>query len=501
VQLSENLHVATRDAIKKVLNSLKFNLNEITPELEISYINMEEKLAGMDLPTSVKDILALASRFANMIGLIMAAVLLGIIAFVLFNKWEKMEKDKQADAAAAAAPPPPKEEEKEKDQAGGAMGGGPFDKDNTDTSNGVDRFIAFMDHSIVEAVMLVKKWLNVGEKRERNALRALVQQMENNLLIKLFAKLSDSEREQWKSYLDQQVVGTDLVESNAFISNQIVEDILVPSAIVDADVADLLMRLTPEKGAEFVRDNPDLGKILMNVMNTKFVAKILDNLDDANVEATIARGLEYKKELVEKSMEDFKKKLVKYQTSQSKVPFMQKIMDLIPMANPARENALFKALVGNSENLDAIRPIALTYFPAVLIANLPDAILKPILQAYPIGKKVELVSSLEEDLRQKFTNIFAPAGSKSADVLELELEKISTDLMAQKKIRDQADSIWKEFVDFARTMIKANKERQGDFDNMATQWLEKIMAGESPEAAANGIDPERTSADGSLKAA
>ena len=49
-------------------------------------------------------------------------------------------------------------------------------------------------------------------------------------------------------------------------------------------------------------------------------------------------------------------------------------------------------------------------------------------------------------------------------------------------------------------MIKANKENASDFENMVNQWAEKIMAGESPEQAAGGIDHDRTSTK-SLKAA
>jgi hypothetical protein len=280
-----------------------------------------------------------------------------------------------------------------------------------------------------------------------------------------------------------------------------VEDILVPSDIVDAEVADLLLRLKPEKAAAFVKENPSLGKILMNVMNSKFVAKILDNLEEDVVDVALTRSLEYKKEEIKGLLGEFKTKLKNYQVSKSRIPFLAKIADLIPLSMPSRENALFKALASNSDNVEDISSIAMQFFPAILIPHLPENFLKNVLQSYPMAKKIELVSSLDEGLRDKFVNIFAPTGSKAADVLELELEKVETDLAIQRRIRDQSDLIWKEFVDFTRKMIKASKENSSEFENMVNQWAEKIMSGESPEQAANGIDPEKTNTKGELKAA
>ena len=443
VQLSEKLHTETRDAIKKVLNSLKFNLNEVVPELEITYINMEEKYNTLGLPGSFQELVDFLSRFSNMIGLIMATILLGIIAFVLFNKWaDVMRETSEAEAAAAAAAQEvPKEEEEEKDMGMGGPGG-PFDQENTDADAGIDRFVSFLEHSEIEAVMLVKRWLNTADKKEVNALRALVQQMKNDVLMKIFKTLTVEEREKWKGFLTKQLAGPELIEANAFISNSIVADILVPAAIVDAEVADLLLRLTPENGARFIQDNGDLGKVLLNVMNTKFVAKILEHLDEDMVDGVLSKGMEFKKEDVDPMLDEFKAKLKDYQVETKKLPFMEKILDLIPVAMPSRENSLFKVLATNSEDMEQVKGIAMKFYPSALVPYLPEQFLKSVLQTYPMGPKVELVASLDEHLKDKFVNIFAPAGSKAADVLELEMEKIDTDLGVQRRIKNEKDNIW-----------------------------------------------------------
>lgn len=503
VQLSEKLHPSTRENVKKILNSLKFNLNEVNPELEITYINMEEKQSGLGLPSSLGELLTLLSKFSTSIGLVLAAILLGAIAYMLFNKWANMEKDKEeaAQQMAAAQQAPQEEEEEEAEDTSSSGAGGPFDAQNTNTAAGVERYETFLDNNPLEAILLLKKWIGNGETKDKNALRVLVQHLKNDTLVKIFAKLTVEEREQWKSYLDKQVSGQDLIDSNAFISNQIVEDILVPSAIVDAEACDTLMRITPDKAAQFIKENPELGKILLNVMSTKFVAKIFEILEDEYVELAVSRGLEYRKEDVNKMLSEFKSKLAKYKDTKSKVPFMSKILELIPISMPSKENTLFKALASNGDDSQMLKKIAMDYFPAVLVPVIPDKILKGFLQQYPMKQKIELVSMLKDDLRERFVNLFAPQGSKSSDMLQLELEKIETDLEVQRKIRETPDLIWKEFVDYARKNIRADKSNAGEYENIVTQWTEKVMGGESPDIAAQGVDPEKTSSNVSKMAA
>ncbi len=491
VQLSEKLHENTRKSIKTMLDSMKFNLNDIVPSIEVTYINMEEKLLS-PFPSSFKEVIALLSKFSNMIGLLLAATLLGIIAFMLFSKWEKMEKGGDGEAPAVAAAPPDSsgedDEDKEKEVDELSSLDSSAEQDHVSSLNGVERFQTFLKFSRVEAIVLLKKWINAGEDAEKNALRSLVQQLDNELLISLFKDLTTEERERWKSFLGGKLASNDLMEANAFISNQIVEDILVPSVIVDTEICDLLLRLTPESGAKLVKDHPDSGKILMNVMNVKFVSKVIEQLDKEVIDTTLDNSMQFKNDDVESQLDTFKEKLSEYQVSEDKAPFLEKLISLIPESAPQVENSLFASLAKNSPDAEQIKEIAQTYFPALLIPVLPLNILKNILQTYPMDQKIELISSIDEEMREKFVDIFAPKGSKASDVLDLEMEKIDTDIVAQKKIREKPEEIWKEFVLYSRKLLKNEKEGAGDLEKMITQWSESIMSGKSPEEAVSSIN-------------
>lgn len=363
------------------------------------------------------------------------------------------------------------------------MGG----EDATSGLNGIERFRTFLGKNEVDASMLIKKWIKSAEKDEQNALRAVVQQLDNSELVKVFDRLTPDERAEWKKYLDKAVDGEGLRRANVFISTQIVEEIIVPSAISDPEVQDLLLKIKPEQAARFVQENPDLGKILMNVMNTKFVSRIIDNLDNSYIDSIIDSSIEFDASDIESNLESFKSKLGEYQDEKKRVPFLERVQELIPIASPSRENSLFKALAKAGDQ-EGMYKLASQYFPAVLVPELPLNFLKINLQKYPMAAKIEMLLSIDNSLKDHFVGIFAPEGSKANDMLQLEFEKAENDISVQRRVRESGEEIWKEFVEFSRKQIKSDKTVAGDVDAMVTEWVSKVCKGQSPEQAAHSLE-------------
>jgi hypothetical protein len=489
VQLNEELAQDTRDTISNVLNSINFNLGKVKPQLTIEYVNMKEKFKTDVLPTKLKDIIDYASKFSVALGLLLSALLLALVAFVIFRMYKSLKENEQPQQAAGGAGGPGAAEaakdDEDEDEMGGAfsMGG----EDMQGGLNGIERFRTFLSKNETEASMLIKKWIKSAEKDEQNALRAVVQQLDNSELVKIFEQLSPDERSEWKKYLDKSVDGEGLKRANLFISTQIVEEIIVPAAITDPEAQDLLLKIKPEQAAKFVQENPDLGKILMNVMNTKFVSKIIDNLESSYIDKIIDSSIDFDSSDIETQLDNFKSKLAEYQDEKKRIPFLERVQELIPIASPSRENSLFKALAKSGDQ-EAMYKLASQFFPAVLVPELPVNFLKTILQQYPMGPKIEMLLSIDETLKDHFVGIFAPEGSKANDMLQLEFEKAENDISVQRRVRNEGEEIWKEFVDFSRRQIKSDKTVAGDIDSMVSEWVEKVCKGQSPEQAAHSLE-------------
>ncbi|MCO4793110.1 MAG: hypothetical protein KC493_05340 [Bacteriovoracaceae bacterium] len=491
VQLNEELAQDTRDTISTVLNSINFNLGKVKPQIAIEYVNMKEKFKKDILPSKLKDIIDYASKFSVALGLLLSALLMGLVAFVIFRMYKKMKENEQAQAAAGAGgagaggDSGSDDDDEDEDDMGGAfsMGG----EDMAGGLNGIERFRTFLSKNEVDASMLIKKWIKSAEKEEQNALRAVVQQLDNSELVKIFDKLTPDERAEWKKYLNKSVDGDGLIRANVFISTQIVEEIIVPAAITDPETQDLLLKIKPEQAAKFVQENPDLGKILMNVMNTKFVSKIIDNLDNSYIDNVIDSSIEFDNSEIESNLDSFKSKLGEYQDEKKRIPFLERVAELIPIASPSRETSLFKALAKSGDE-DGMYNLASQYFPAVLVPELPINFLKTILQKYSMGPKIEMLLSIDESLKDHFVGIFAPEGSKANDMLQLEFEKAENDISVQRRVRENGEDIWKEFVDFSRKEIKNDKTVAGDIDSMVSEWVGKVCKGQSPEQAAQSLE-------------
>ncbi len=479
VSLSDKLTEETKASVQQITDSLKFTLGEVEPDFSIEYMKLEEDIVQEFTFAKFVDMVA---KFGNMIGLILAALLMGVVGYILMKKYfalqQKGASSTSIDITSKMEAPEQDEDDKTIEGLGGGAGGPSMIGDDASSYDGIKRFKLFLQNSPNEAVLLVKKWIRSDEKAATYALQAIVQQLDNDELTRVFGFLTPQDRNEWKSKLKKALSTEDLQTAKLYISNQVVEDIIVPPVILDASICDLLLALTPEKGAQLIKEKPDLGRILLNVMNTRFISNTLTHLEDIDASAAISSSMDFKPEEVEDKMDEFKETLESYQEKKEKFPFVDRVVDLIPVVARAHETHLYKAL-GRAGEDDLIKKLAEDYFPSDLIPTLPEDLMKVILVKYPLNPKVELIASVEEKVQEKFISIFAPPGSVAKDMLDLEMEKVTTDLVFAKRIKNEKDDIWRDFVKFARKMIKSEKSYAEEVDNLLTNWIGEITGNSS----------------------
>ena len=499
IKLSENLQEATRQTVAEVLNGINFNFNDVKPEIKVSYIDLSEKIqiAGV----FNQELLELMQKFEVVLAILIGSLVIGIFAWILFNRWAKMSETKQESEMAAEMnggnpqAPLDREDSKNTMEMGEGLG------DEKLLVNGVERFETFLKNQKNEAVLMIKKWINSGSNEENLALRGIVQLLNNDDLIVIFNSLHQEERDKWKSLLGKALKDSDITIANKFISSEIIKDILVPSEIDDVEAADLLLKLSPESAASFVKDDPELGKIILNSMSDQFVSKIFENMNESEIEMAVTSSMSYQKDQVADYMLDFKGKLAQYQETEKMLPFVNKLINLIKVAKPHSENPLFKSLASNVKNVKTITDVALASFPGSLVDRLPVDILKNLLIQYPMQKKVELVLSLSAEKKEFFVDLFAPIGSKAADVLGLEIEKLQGDIRIMREISDNPDQAWDDFVYYVRNYIKNDSINQNTYENLVALWAQSLVDGHSPESAADFASGDSTQVMADLKRA
>jgi len=471
--LDKKINQETVDSVKTILNNLKLPIGELTAEVEIEQINLSGNQIdpeNVEAPLTTKDYIEYASRFSTMVGFLLSTILFVASAFWLFRKYRIMKENERAKEMISSANNQLDEEndaEGNETMIGGGFGGA---EAGAMARIGIDRFQKFLDKSRVEAITIIKKWIKDQGENDKLALNALVKQLNNDQLFELFSELSTEEREDWKSVLKDKMSDDEILKANDFISSQVVESIIVPTMFQDQDLIDTLLNITPDQGARFVQENPSMGGILMNIVNSKFVADIMANLSKGEVDEVLKESLAFSQENTEGIFTSFKETLANYRVQRSQKPFIKRIIEVIPMAKANMEESLYKALSDDKE-FDAMRDIAGRFFPSFLVENLSDRVLTEVIKQYPIKNKVELLSLDNSSFNVRMINLFAPEGSKARDHLDIEMQGIVDDLQAQRRITDQPGEIWSEFVDYVRSTIKSTKEFDHEVEAVVEKWI------------------------------
>ena len=362
------------------------------------------------------------------------------------------------------------EDDESSDTGVGGIGGS--DQLSITGLNGVERFKIYIENTPKEAILLIKEWLASDELRAKQALCALVQQLENTELRVIFDSINDKEKSDWRALLDKALSSADLAAANDFISNQIVQSVILPSAIEDPETYDLILKLKPEKVAEMIKEDSETSAILMNALNLKVVDQVLSHCDEESRNSIVMQSLNITTEQVKNGQEKLKSVLAKYVEDIELKPFVQKLLKLLPESQPAVENSIFKAIASNT-SMTVYKESARSTFPAALIKDLPTAFLKTVLSSYSLKDKVRMLLSIDETLKDHFMEIFAPVGTKANDLLTIEFESIEGDETELVKLQEKSAENWHHFVKYTRREIKNDKQYVSEVSKLVDSWCDE----------------------------
>ena len=336
-----------------------------------------------------------------------------------------------------------------------------------------DRFTQLIHKNEIDAILLLKKWINELSLESVMALKAVSQQLDEDLLYKVFLKLNEEEREAWKTNVDGFLKGEELVKANKFISEEVVRDSIAPQGLSDIELIDLLLSLDLEVAVNFVKSHSSEAPVLLNLLRPKVAGKILDKLDMEESKDLITKSLVFDFDTVKDNFKSFKETLKDYVIKSKRKPFNNKILQMLPNFNPNKEKMLYKVLAQENLQTDMKRAAA-DNFPSELVTKLPTAFLKSIMQKYDQTVKVQLLASLDDDTKQLMLSTFAEEGSAAREMIDLEFENLENDAVAQARIKGQKDQLWKDFVTFVRFEIKEDEKWGSDIQMIVTEWVTNL---------------------------
>ena len=477
VALSSSLTPEVRSKIEGYIKKINFNLGGVKPKVQFNYILLGKDLKKADWGSKLWKIFELLSKYATFLGLVLSMLIFAFIGNKLIEKYFSMVSDESSSDTMNIEMTAPEKEEDENSmpEGAGAGGGGEATGAGIVGFDGLRRFREYSEISSAEAIILIKRWIAEFTDAGQKSLKALVQRMEVQELEKIFTELATSEKKRWQALMNEPLSAQDLAMANDYISNQIVQNIILPSFMDDKEVFAMIYQLTPEQVVKLIAKNKKAGAALINVLNTTFVMDVFKKCPSDMKIGLVNQAMRLKPEDIKASQDDLKFELTKFINKQAEVPFFDKIALLIPTSVEIGFEKHLYELLAKEKAYGIAKELSAKYFPASLIPSMPEVMVKELLQNYPLQDKVNLFLTLEDDLRDELMAIFAPAGTKAHDMLHMEFENIKADETEYERVKSSKDEYWRDFVAYVRTKVKGNKLYANQTQSIVNEWIEGIF--------------------------
>ncbi len=483
ITLDEELPEEFREIIENVVESIELGLGDIEPFYHFDFMNLtplpqeveitEEAAAAQaeQMLEAEESLFEKISRFSNAIGLVLAAFLLGFFGWLLMRKFEKIKKDDQMIMQQSANDEDDKEDDKEDPaQSPLAADSGSGNNDNEYT-NGFERFKAYLEKNPEGACHLIKKWIKGGDVKDKRALFGLVKVLDNKTLVTIFAKISNEFRDEWKRIInDQDAYVSELSEVGHYISQQIVEEIIVPASIDDEELREMLIDISNENAALFIKKHPELGGILIELVSSKRIGLIFEHLSEKKIRSTLKHASQLDKANLQEQALELKEKITPFTSKAADNSFIKKLSELIPLTPIGKDSAIYESLK-DADAVAAIEELAKNYYPSFLIEHLPESVLLSALNSYPMKKKGELFYILEEETQKNFLNTIALQGETAKQMLKLEIKNIETNESLKHDTDKRKSEIWSQFVTHSRKQISKIYDSNADIKQSLNEWM------------------------------
>lgn len=495
----------TRENIQKVIRGLSFNTKDVVPQIDIQYLDLKDARVKSDdvkLPLTAsagaktetgKNSTSWDERFKNldiMIGIIVGALVLGLAAFIIARKGSKHESlqegkninendnegtSEEEIANENSETPETTEDEILEDGEDMSIDLTKTDPQTLRITAGLERFRKMMGMHFNDMILLLKSWIKIGKGAEASGLKALVATLTDAELKDIFKALTIDERNSWKMCLDSEMNKEDLAKAFTFVSNKIIEAMMVPSLIDDYEICDLLLALSSEDAARFCVDHPELGGIFANVLSAKTIGEMFALLPVENTTDIIERSSMFRKEEVIAQMPLLKKKLLEVKFKRERPPFLARIFDILPTAKPEIENKLYATLIKHCSWED-VKETALNILPKELVSNLPESVYRGVISLMSLENQVLFFAVQGAKEREDNLNRFASKGAKNREMLEIEINALVKNEIALKRLEgDRKASIEADFLALARNYVSTTAEAQVEMRSEIEAWLRDIQ--------------------------
>ncbi len=502
----------TKDVIRKVVQGLSFNINEVVPQINTQFLDLKanqikskEELAmggsaaATGAPGSSKLDGILKSQnekkeppkfyefFKNldvMIGLILAAAIIGLALYLISKNELKAAAEKEEPKEDEVKAEEMLDPEHNIDEVIDEEDEMKFDLTKTDPVTvkiveGLERLRKATANHHDDTILMMKGWIKNKSVDDVNALSSIVMMYSDDELASTFKTMTNDERTTWKAVLHSELTKEEVANSFGYISNKITEMMMVPSLINDYETCDLLLGMSSEDAAKFCEEDLELAVVFTNVLSSNVISEMFKIISQDLLVDLIDRSATFNPDTLNELLPALKAKLEQVKLKREKPPFLKRIFELLPSANSEIETKLYSTLLKHF-SADEVKITALKIFPKTLVPEISEEVFKQAVALMPMDVQVQYFASMENATRDQMLNKYAAKGSKSREMIDVELVTILKNEVALKRLQnDKRSKLEQEFVSYTRQLVSTNLEIQREVIDQIESWFSQISNEES----------------------
>lgn len=485
------------DSAKKVLDAMSFNF-PVAPEFKYEELDFAKDKVIVKKPTALDHI----KEFNLPIGLFASSFILGLLLLMGLGRMSKSVVEASTSVAGAAAAAGAAGDsagggdsagagggEGGEAGAGGAAGGaagsgnlegGLTVASDEDIKATIARFNNGFKENPIATAALVKNWLKIMPKGAKEGLVLLAKELKSEDLLELFKQLKLDDRKEWQKVIANSTGSEDFTLGSNFLDSQILQDIIVPNDLIDDETKSMLAGMAPVNLAKMINENPNVGPLLMNTLSTVFIIQMMEFVGQDQIENLTSNAAGTSEEDLKKLGPELRKLLENYDQGIMKVPFIDKVSEIIPQVDFEKEEFFFKAL-GKSGDQKLIFEVVRDNLPFALMETLPEATLKTILSQVPKNAFIDFLVCMDDDKRGIYLNARAPEGSKARELIQIDLDTILKNDIETAKVKKKSKEIIGTFINAVRRIVRANPQVADEIEPKIVGWLKDNVEGDWSE--------------------
>ena len=150
---------------------------------------------------------------------------------------------------------------------------------------------------------------------------------------KIFSNLNEKQRSDWREKLDGPLNKQELILANKYISNEIIADIMIPNVVEDTELQELLLDISPEKGAKLLNSEQEYGVVLTQLLSSTMLSNIYKLVEPQTVDQILNESINFNHDKLPSSLPKLKAALQGLQSANEQSEVIEKIIKILPKAS------------------------------------------------------------------------------------------------------------------------------------------------------------------------